>query len=179
MKRHDIIDKLINTHQSFIDYVVALPDESFLFINNGKWTAGQQLDHIKRAVKPLVQILSLPKFLIKQMFGKANRQSKSYDDIVKKYLGKLENGGVATGRFVPATISLDQKEKLATLLSDFVNRLTSKINNYSEEELDTFIIPHPLLGKLTVREMMYFTIYHVEHHHRIAKRNLERNYFRQ
>jgi hypothetical protein len=25
-------------------------------------------------------------------------------------------------------------------------------------------LPHPLLGKLTLREMLYFTAYHADHH---------------
>ena len=40
-------------------------------------------------------------------------------------------------------------------------RQTSQI---SEHKLDRCILPHPLLGKLTLREMIYFTIYHMEHH---------------
>lgn len=40
------------------------------------------------------------------------------------------------------------------------------------DELDKYILPHPLLGKLTIREMMYFTIYHVEHHKKLTERGL-------
>jgi len=46
------------------------------------------------------------------------------------------------------------------------------LSGFSEEDLDKLILPHPLLGKLTLREMMYFTIYHVQHHQRIVERNL-------
>ena len=35
-----------------------------------------------------------------------------------------------------------------------------------EEDLDNYILPHPLIGKTTIREMLYFTIYHVQHHHK-------------
>jgi hypothetical protein len=33
-----------------------------------------------------------------------------------------------------------------------------------EAKLDNFIAPHPLLGKITLRELCYFTIYHTQHH---------------
>ena len=52
-----------------------------------------------------------------------------------------------------------------------IERLVLNINNYSEQQLDTFILPHPLLGKVTLREMMYFTIYHAEHHLKQAIKN--------
>ena len=32
------------------------------------------------------------------------------------------------------------------------------------KDLDVYILPHPLLGKVTLREMLYFTIHHNEHH---------------
>jgi len=33
------------------------------------------------------------------------------------------------------------------------------------------LLPHPLLGKVTVREMLYFTIHHVQHHHALVERD--------
>ena len=34
----------------------------------------------------------------------------------------------------------------------------------SQADLDRYRLPHPLLGKLTVREMLFFTVYHNYHH---------------
>ena len=48
-----------------------------------------------------------------------------------------------------------------------------RADSFSEKQLDTFILPHPLLGKLTLREMLYFTIYHAEHHKKQTLKNLE------
>jgi hypothetical protein len=114
----------------------------------------------------------LPKFIISLFFGKTNRPSKTYDELVNKYLGKLANGGKASGRFVPDKGSIKKKEKISKSLSASINRLVSNIERFSEEDLDTLILPHPLLGKLTVREMMYFTIFHVEHHFESVKKNI-------
>lgn len=172
MEQQQIIRQLKENHSSFIAYIHSLSNEEFLFSLNGKWSAGQQLDHICRSVKPLTQIATVPKFIIRLLFGKANRQSKTYEELIKKYLLKLETGGRASGRFIPKVIHPDEKEKLTTSLSKLVERLTSAISNFSEEELDTLILPHPLLGKLTIREMLYFTIYHAEHHLAIIKRDL-------
>jgi hypothetical protein len=38
------------------------------------------------------------------------------------------------------------------------------MHTWSEDDLDNHRLPHPLLGKLTVREMLFFTLYHIQHH---------------
>ena len=37
---------------------------------------------------------------------------------------------------------------------------------WSEEDLSSYVIPHPILGKFSVREMLYFTIFHTTHHYK-------------
>lgn len=115
--------------------------------------------------------LALPLFVLRLLFGKANRKSKSYDELVAKYQAKLKAGGRAPGRFVPGG-----KEKNTEVLEEkllgLVDSLQKKVNALSEDQLDQYILPHPLLGKLTLREMIYFTIYHVQHHHKLVQNQL-------
>jgi|SRR5882672_10633400 len=47
--------------------------------------------------------------------------------------------------------------------------LIAKIEKQSEADLDKYILLHPLLGKLILREMLYFTIHHNEHHLELLK----------
>ncbi|MEI9945260.1 MAG: DinB family protein [Chitinophagaceae bacterium] len=173
MERQTIIQLLKEKHSAFIAFINGLTDEEFLFAYQQKWTAGQQLDHIYLSVKPVALALSLPKSLIRLLFGKANRSGRTYEELVKKYLIKLENGAKSTRQFIPKNVRLNQKETISKALKKKVDILCSKIEKFTEQELDTLILPHPLLGKLTVREMLYFTIYHVGHHHEATKRNLE------
>jgi hypothetical protein len=97
------------------------------------------------------------------IFGTANRKSRSYEELVARYHSKLKAGGRASGRFVPPP-KTDSVEKLSANLSKVVQALARRIDRFSETQLDQLILPHPLLGKLTLREMLYFTIYHVQHH---------------
>jgi hypothetical protein len=99
----------------------------------------------------------------------ANRPSRSYEELVIKYKAKLAAGGKATSRFIPKKeISISASTQKLTRL---INSLCANLNSYSETQLDQFILPHPLLGKLTLREMLYFTIYHVQHHFDQVKSN--------
>ncbi|AFD05886.1 DinB family protein [Solitalea canadensis] len=170
MEKQEINDQLKKAYLAFTVYIDSLTDEEFIVSHDGKWTPGQQLNHILISVKPLTQALILPNFLLKILFGSANRPSKTYDGLVAKYQQKLANGGRATNRFIPKEVTSDQKDKLIDSLNSSVEKLMKQVQGFSESDLDRLILPHPLLGKLTVREMLYFTIYHVGHHHEITKR---------
>ena len=172
MTKTEISHHLKTDHQHFIDQLKKMDDDSFCFALKDRWSAGQQLDHINRAVQPVVLAFGLPKFLLKLLFGKANRPSKTYDELVAKYKHKLLAGGKASGRFIPKEVPVAVKEKKLQQLERMVDSLCKKVEAHTETELDKYILPHPLLGKLTLREMLYFTTYHVQHHQQIIQRDL-------
>jgi hypothetical protein len=174
MTKPQIIQLLQEKHNAFIAYIDTLTTEEFLYAPADKWTAAQQLDHIYKSVKPLTQALGYPKLVPRLLFGKANRPSKTYDVLINRYNEKLSLGGRASGRFVPPTIAASQKDGLIKLILGSVNKLSKRIEKLNETELDNLILPHPLLGKITIREMLYFTAYHVEHHDNIIKRDLNK-----
>lgn len=170
MEKDKIIYELKHYHLDFIKHLKSLPSEKITLSVMGKWSAAQQLDHIIKSVSPVSLAFSIPNFILKITFGKSNRPSKTYDELVKKYHGKLAAGGKATNRFVPKSNN-DIAQQSAKLKS-VVDSLCKKVEGYSEKELDLLLFPHPLLGKLTLREMLYFTIYHVQHHQRQFENNL-------
>ena len=131
---------------------------------SGKWTVAENLVHLIRAVKPLNQAFLLPTFAFRLLFGKPNRPSRSYEELVAKYHKKLAEGGSASGRFIPKVAQDDKKEHLIERFIEANNTFVKRVKTLKEEDLDRYLIPHPLLGKLTIREMLYFTIYHTQHH---------------
>lgn len=174
MTKPDIKNNLLTHHQNFIAIIQNLTEQEFLLSINEKWPAGQQLDHIYRSVKPLVLAFGLPKFLLATFFGRANRLSKNYPELVEKYTTKLASGYKASAKYSPAPIALSQRDKLAKKLSGSINKLNKRIGSFSENDLDRYILPHPLLGKLTIRKMLFFTIYHVQHHQSLTLKTLNK-----
>lgn len=172
MNKNEIITQLQINHQQFADYINSLSNDEFIFRKENKWSAGQQADHIVRSISPVNMALGLPKIAPRLLFGKSNRPSRTFDELVQKYKDKLAKGGQASGRFVPKEISLQEKLVLPKAIMHYTNQLCNKVEKMNEEVLDTYLLPHPLLGKLTFREMLYFTAYHVQHHHEIIKRDL-------
>lgn len=173
MNKTEIIDKLRLEYGSFAELLGGLSEADFSFsLNSEKWAAGQQIDHLCRSVAPLNKGLRAPEFALKAMFGKADRPSASYEELVSRYRSELAAGGTAPEPFRPDPIPFDQLEELAARLSDLVETLCQRIAGMEEEKLDVIMLPHPLLGKLTLREMFYFTIYHAEHHRLHTEQNL-------
>jgi hypothetical protein len=173
MNKYDLMEAMTENHQRFSNYMNILTEPEYLYAMPGKWSAGQQFDHIVRSTKPLVLAMRLPRFVLKLIFGRANRPSKSFEELVKKYEDKLADGAKATGSFIPPEVGFDKKDALILELSSIITKINNGVANFSEEELDQCLLPHPLLGKITCREMLYFTINHVDHHHFIMDKAIQ------
>jgi hypothetical protein len=172
MHKEEIITASKKIFNEFSDTCLQIPDNKFFFLPTEKWSISQNVDHLTRAVKTTKLAYSLPKILIRTFFGKANRPSRTYEELVGKYKLKLEQGGKASGRYLPKTsvskkLTLIQKWQRAN--ETYLEAVELKWN---DAQLDHYIAPHPLLGKLTLRELCYFTIYHTRHHLNIIKARL-------
>lgn len=172
MNKKEIINQINEHYGKFIEYMIKLSQDDFEFRYQEKWSAGQQLEHIVMCVKPLVQVYGMPKSIIEQNFGKVNRPNKTYQELLDEYKGKLKEGGKAPTQYVPEKESSTQRDSLIETLQDLIEKLNSKVDVFEEEELESLVIPHPLLGIITLKEMLYNAIYHVQHHNLQAVNNL-------
>lgn len=160
----EILATLAHSLGAVADWIEARPETDFAKGPAGRWTLGQQLDHLVRSVEPINLGLSMPKFVLGLVFGKAKRPSVTYAELAGRYEGVLGDGGKASGRFVPPAVGLNRRQPLLGLHRRATKRLIAQIESFSEEELDRYLAPHPLLGKLTLRELLFFTIHHHDHH---------------
>jgi hypothetical protein len=166
MNKESIKKELTDKHNSFIDYINSLSENDFIYKNNtAKWSAGQQLQHIYLSVRPVNLAMLIPKFILRFLFGKPY-QNRTYEELVVTYQKSLLNGGKAGSQFIPKNVSIGKRKILIDDLARLINSLNEKIEGLSEQDLDKYILPHPLIGKISIREMLYFTIYHVQHHHK-------------
>ena len=90
-----------------------------------------------------------------------------------KYTKGIQGGFKAQPPFIPTVVEYQNRQSIANNILKNARRIERKIQKFSEANLDIYIVPHPALGILTMREMMYFTIHHVEDHLHQTKRNLE------
>ncbi|OWY22938.1 DinB family protein [Sphingobacteriales bacterium UPWRP_1] len=154
----------------FAALIKQLPDDLFTQTPNGSWSAGQHLEHLILSTKPVNLALRLPGWLLILLFGKRNnRPGRNYNEVVEKYRAVLANGAVATGGYVPKPVMAAQRAKLLKIFLSQLKQLTGSLQRITDEQLDNCIVPHPLLGKMTLREVLFFTIYHTGHHLKILQ----------
>lgn len=159
-----IIDHLNQVYQLIYDQLIDVTPEAFQHEAFGKWSAALQLDHLIKSSKPVASALKLPKITFR-VFGIPDKDSRSYEAIIAAYQEKLHAGGKASGKYIPS-VTYTKEEQLTTWLKTG-NQLADRIEkSWTEDQLDRYLMPHPLLGKLTAREMLFFTIYHTLHHHK-------------
>ena len=140
-------------------------DENLFFeeVIVGKWSIAENIGHLIISNKGVVKALGAPKEFLKT-FGKPNGPSRTIIELLKTYKIELAKGIKAGPAF---TYQLNEKEDANTMLTNFEsinNRFCERIENWSEEDLENYCIPHPRLGKFTVREMAFFTVFHSNHH---------------
>lgn len=165
----EIITALNERYNSLITWLENHDDELFEKGPAGKWTTGEHVKHLVLSTKPLNQGLRMPKFILKTTFGKNNRTERSFEEMVAKYQQKLSEGGKASGRYVPKPIAKTEKANLIAQLKVQNEQLATIVNKWKSEDMSVYLLPHPILGKLTIREMMFFTVYHTEHHFKALK----------
>ena len=164
----EIIAELELQYRTLIDWLEAQADNKFDYRwQEDKWSVGQHVEHLIKSTQPLNRALRLPKFTLKGMFGKKNeRPERSFAAMVERYQEKLAAGGAATDRFLPKDVSNEEKAPLIDTLQKELEKLKKIILKWKEEDMSVYLLPHPLLGKITIREMLFFTIYHTLHHYR-------------
>lgn len=144
------------------------------------WTAFEQLDHLNTAVGAVAKGFAAPKLVLRLRFGRSKRLGLSYIQLRDAYRARLAAGGRASGAFIPkaadpAAAPIERRrDALVERWRRRNGRLRNSMGSWSEKQLDTIRLPHPLLGKITAREMLYFAIYHAGHHVAATKRRLPR-----
>jgi len=166
MKKDEIIAASEKIFSAFTNECNSMNDILFFDKPTAKWSVAENLQHLIVSTNTSTLAFTLPLFIVQLVAGKPNRESKAYDALVDKYKTKLAAGGAASGRFIPKHIAIKAgKEKLMDNWKKATTKyLAALLKNRTEDELDKYLVRHPLLGKITLRELCYFTIYHTRHH---------------
>jgi DinB superfamily len=166
MHKGDIAILLEEKHQKLINWLKHQDIKRWEKGPEGKWTTGQQTLHLLQSIKPLNTVLSLPKFILKFKFGKANRAVRDFDAVKNRYLERLKEAKGITfkGSQNMNVPSIKEKQYLLNRLQAESKKLQYKTKKWKDNDLDNIVLPHPLMGKMPVRELLMWTAYHVEHH---------------
>ena len=169
---------LSSAEAAVAEFFGSLPADQFTLRVGEAWTPAEHLSHLNTAVSAVARGFGINRWLLRLRFGRARHPSRSYEEVREFYRTKLAGGAVARGGFVPAPENLaaaDCEPRRAELLARWErvnNRLRRALAGWPERDLDRLQLPHPLLGKLTAREMLFFSAYHAHHHIAAARKRL-------
>ncbi len=165
--RREIIEALEAAHEVGVEYWSGFSSPDFFARVGTHWSPAEHVRHLTRAMTPLLPVLRVPRMALRVMFGSAVEPSRSLETLEALYARALAAGGTA-GRFAPppdpAPAGLVRRNAIMDAHSETLRGLTQAMEKWTESQLDMYRLPHPLLGKLTVREMMLFTLLHNQHH---------------
>lgn len=171
MSRQSILIPFTESHMQFTAEIAGLPTDVFVASKNGKWSPGQQLYHVILCLRPIVKALNAKGYLM-QKFGNLKRVSNDFNTVVELYKSALNSGGKAPDQYVPDEVLLSERTQYLQEMQVLLSAISESLNSYTDEELDTIIMPHPLLGNLAISEMFYLMTYHASHHLEQTKQNL-------
>ena len=166
MHQDEIADLLEEKYHTLLDWLEKQENDKWTLGPENKWTTGQHALHLLKSIKPLNDVLSMPRFLFKYTLGTTTAEIRDYETIVSSYLEQLEefkkNSTNPPKKLKVPT--LQDKRYLLTRLQVESKKLQYKIRRISDRNLDTLVLPHPVMGKMPIREILMWTAYHAEHH---------------
>ena len=115
--------------------------------------------------------------LLRILFGTARKPSRPYTKLIEEYRVATEQGGGA-GQTTPEPASVlgNDARKRVELMSrrrELTEQFWNAVESWRDADLDRYRLPHPLMGKVTLREMLFFSLYHSYHHVRNVATRLQ------
>jgi hypothetical protein len=175
--KEGLLSELRRLHEASSIFWEAFSTEEFFTPVGGGWSPAGNVRHLNKSIGPLARALRLPRVALWVWFGRAPKPSRAYSGLRDDYLALLKQGAGA-GSFAPEPANEMGKDarrrvELMAKREDFSQQLWRAVESWREADLDRYRLPHPLLGKLTLREMLLFTLYHNYHHVRNVAARLE------
>jgi hypothetical protein len=177
--KDEILGALRALRAEGLGFWAGMAPERFVAPLGDAWSPADNVRHLIKSTVPVTKALAMPGLALRGLFGLAEEPSRSFDAVRDTYHGALAAGGNA-GKFAPSEAPppedpLAWQRELVEKLAECVADLERAVEGWSEKDLDRYRLPHPLLGKLTLREMLFFTLYHYSHHREnVVRRTTER-----
>lgn len=167
----EIIQRLETISHGVTNTLRQMSEEQFTAGTDTEWSAESYLKHLLLSIKPLAKAIHFPAEQLQSMFGVAEKPSRSYSETVAAYKKRLDEG-IRAEDFSPVTPVAyrfpegvtDAYGYLLQSWDESNAKLMDGVARWSEAELDSLQLPHPALGTITLREILFFTIFHNDLH---------------
>ena len=162
----ELIEQFSTAKSGILDFYTAIPESIFFSKPEIGWSPLENIKHLNTATSVVALFLRKELKFLLLLFGQSDSK-KSIQEIIKNYNDKLNNGsgaGVFSPLFATNNVDVEKKKSEIKSLIESIQSLINVLPSWTEDELDRTNIVHPILGVMTVREMLYFSLYHLYHH---------------
>lgn len=154
--------------------ILSLTSEECFAHQPGVWSAAENLLHLQQLSRVFSLAFSVPRSTLGMLFGKPKQQSNDYATIAIRYQAAIAGGFEAPAYSVPAKpqgpFNQQRQQALVEQWQKINQHMIESLFHWDDAALDQYQIPHPALGKLTVRELLFFMHCHTQLHlNQIAK----------
>ena len=166
LNKSQIIEQFTIANKEIYEFYSSISEEQFFSKPESGWSPLENIKHLNSAITVVALFTRKELSFLLFLFGRGNSQC-TIPEIIKDYNDRLNSGsgaGVFTPFFANNKIEIGKKESEINSLQSSIQTLIEGIHHWTEEELDRTNIPHPIMGIITVREMLYFNYYHLYHH---------------
>lgn len=161
MTKDQILTALESGCNTIAAYVVSLTHDVFFNSTPEQWGPAHHLGHLRLTHDAVAR-----GFRAKERLPAYGEASKSFKDFKESYLEKLKTApaGFLTNHPFTASIEGARQESLIQAFKQTSQDLCQSIEDFSELELDTKGMKHPLMGLISARDMAMFIVFHDMHH---------------
>jgi len=168
MKKPELNSLLDKHYKLLFDWFENCNDEAYVVSKTGgKWSPGQHAEHLRKSTRMLNKAFQMPGIALWWKFGRLKRKEQPFDYFWKQYrdISKDPNQLFkAPSRLNPGDVTAEDRNKIMSRLQEELDNLKANINSSSERSLTKRVVPHLYFGKMSLREMVYFTAFHTQHH---------------
>ena len=136
-------------------------DTKINFKPTEKWSFGEEMVHLIMSTNGTALVLASPD----ERLLPSDHASRGYDAIVDEYKTKLRLNPTIGQSIADKAGKTYKGEELKASFTRAAQNTLLALKYWDEAKADQWMVwKHPLLGKMTAREMVYFTVYHTRHH---------------
>jgi len=172
--KEEILNGLESSFSNILAWIEEQPiDKINKEIIEGKWTIAGHYVHLIKSARAVTRGLKMPRIGLRGMFGVNNREERTFDGLREKYEAAIAPGITAGPDFIAKPGKVYEKEDLIKQIKEELDQFKSIVPKWSEKDLSKYIVPHPAIGKVTLREILFFTIFHTDIHLNTLKTKYE------
>jgi DinB superfamily len=163
MTQAELVQALEARQNELQTYFSSIPEDVFLADNDPKWNPAQHLIHLTKSGSRIAQGLQASD----QLPNHETQTPRDYETIRDTYLATLKLAPAELLAKIGASIQVETGSSQAQIIEKYLlagKQLREAAQTWSETELDAKAMPHPVLGTISVREMLEFAVYHDLHH---------------